>query len=713
MATGARCRAIRTLQFASDAAGLKMTHDNNGGADDRNRPHQHPSESETAMSYQVMLALHATRALLVLYWLSLVRTSLQAGASPLTAPQCAVLLGYTLLAAALVWLPKWRNWGRTLLAFAMLSAGVFCMLRSPNDIKMYGITIWVAAFFGIVHLNRKRSGQISAPSSAPTFAPLKVGAPAPMASAPATRSSAPQQLQPAPPGPAHDFDRNMRRPRYTFADVVGMAETKKRLVNAAKDITEGSGTARNGVLLFGDPGNGKSMFAEALAGELKLPFFSIAYGDIASKWVNETPQKVMAAFRAARQLGTGVFFVDEIDSFLKTRDDGAHHMDQDLTNVMLTEIVALRGSGIILIAATNMLDRLDGAGIREGRFDYKIEIPAPDLQARQAILRRSIGDHLGFDLVDNEAISRLAERWQGFSASRLSSLGAQLSDMRHDGQFGGKVTFDVGMRAMRLLQGRKGKLPENVKSIDDILMPEQSRNALRDLAFKMEHIYNLEQIGARLPPGVIFIGPPGTGKTQAAMALAKASGWAFLKITGAEIIGKPQSWDALYREACDIRPVIVFIDEADGILRHRQYSNYGMLTEKILTTMDGAGGRVRDVLFVAATNYYDRIDTAAVRGGRFEEKIIFDVPDAESMRSYVNRAVAQLRDTWEVREDVRTLLIDKVTGLSVADADAIIQKTIDTAAVRRMREGSLDLRMEDVEQGMQTVLAGTADQHAS
>ena len=661
------------------------------------------------MSYQVMLALHATRILLVLYWLSLVRTSLQAGASPMTAPQCAVLLGYTLLATALVWVPKWRSLGRSLVAFAMLSVGVLCTLRSHNDISMYGLTIWIAAFFGIVHLHRKRTGQVSTPAAAPTSAPPKVSSPAPMPSAPATTTSTPQQRPLAPSTPVHEFDRNIRTPRYTFADVVGMTETKRHLLAAAKDITERPGAARNGVLLFGEPGNGKSVFAEALAGELKLPFFSIAYGDIASKWVNETPQKVMAAFQAARQLGVGVFFVDEIDSFLKARDDGAHHMDQDLTNVMLTEIVALRGSGIILIAATNMLDRLDGAGIREGRFDYKIEIPAPDLQARQAILRRSIGDHLGFDLIDGEATAKLAERWEGFSASRLSSLGAQLSDMRHDGQFSGKVTFTVGMRAMRLLQGRKGKLPENVKSIDDILMPEQSRNALRDLAFKMEHIYNLEQIGARLPPGVIFIGPPGTGKTQAAMALAKASDWALLKITGADIIGRPQAWDTLYREACDIRPVIVFLDEADGILRDRQYSNYGMLTEKILTTMDGAGGRVRDVLFVAATNYFDRIDAAAVRGGRFEEKIVFDVPDAGSMASYVNRAVTKLRDTWQVQEDVLALIIDKVTGLSVADADAVIQKTIDAAAVRRMREGSMDLRVEDVAHGVRTVLADTAD----
>jgi len=243
-----------------------------------------------------------------------------------------------------------------------------------------------------------------------------------------------------------------------------------------------------------------------------------------------------------------------------------------------------------------------------------------------------------------------------------------------------------------------------VKDIDEILMPEQSRNTLRDLAFKMENIYNLEKMGGRLPRGVIFIGPPGTGKTQGAMALAKASGWAFLKTTGAQIIAKPESWDKLYREACDIRPAIIFLDEADGILRDRQYSNYGMLTEKILTTMDGAAGRVKDVLFIAATNHYDRIDSAAVRGGRFEEKALFDVPGAEDMAAYVGKAVKDLSDKWTIAAEVHELLLAKVQGLSIADADAVIQKSIDAAAVRRLREGSADVRQADVEFGARSVL---------
>ena len=78
----------------------------------------------------------------------------------------------------------------------------------------------------------------------------------------------------------------------------------------------------------------------------------------------------------------------------------------------------------------------------------------------------------------------------------------------------------------------------------------------------------------------------------------------------------PRSWDRLYREACNIRPCVLFLDEADGILRDRSSSGHGMLTEKILVTLDGAGGRTPDVLIIAATNHLERFDAAALRSSR-------------------------------------------------------------------------------------------------
>ncbi|MEM5383525.1 AAA family ATPase [Paraburkholderia phymatum] len=498
----------------------------------------------------------------------------------------------------------------------------------------------------------------------------------------------------------------MQAARFTFNHIVGMADTKRRLLGAAQEIIGGVASERNGVILFGEPGNGKTLFSEALAGELGIPFFSIAYGDVASPWINETPMKVKAAFDRARRAGVCVFFIDEFDSFVKSRDSrSAHSMDQDLTNVILTEVVSLRGSRVVLVAATNYLEKLDAASLREGRFDYKIEVPSPDLEAREAILRKSIGDAMGFAAVDGNVVASLADRWEGFSASRLAKVGAELKTMRRDGQIGqGKVSFDDGMLAMRQMVGRKGKLPEKVLAIDDIIMPLQSRDALKDLAFKMKNIASLEKIGGRVPAGLVFMGPPGTGKTAAAMALAKASECAFLKTTGAEILSDPASWDKLVREAKDIRPVVVFLDEADDILCDRRVSAHGTITNKLLTTLDGGGGRVRDIIYVAATNHFDRIDPAAVRGGRFEEKIVFDVPSSADMQRYATKKLTALAgNNFRVLPATLDTLAMALSGRAIADADAVVQKSLDSAAVRALREQIAEIRPDDVEAAARTL----------
>ncbi|WP_241023812.1 AAA family ATPase [Burkholderia sp. Ac-20365] len=604
------------------------------------------------------------------------------------------MLALTIVAAAAVWLKRRNHWGWTQAAFAVLSVGLLRLLFAFNEYSMYGAFVWGLAFMGMIYQHRRLERVTGQGTYTPQMSSAQGAAAQPAAQQPAQEYS---------------YDHRIQRARYTFADIVGMADTKKRLYASAQEIVGGQAGNRNGMMLFGEPGNGKTMFAEALAGELNVPFFSIAYGDTASKFVNETPQKVKAVFEQAKRVGVCVLFVDEYDSFVKPRDGGAHHMDQDLTNVMLTEVVSLRGSRVVLVAATNFLERLDSAAIREGRFDFKIEIPPPDEEARAAILRKSIGEALGYAAVDPEALASLAQRWEGFSASRLTALGGQLSDMRRDGVISaGKMSFDVGMQAMRLMVGRRGKLPENVKSIDEIIMPAQSRDALQDLAYKMKNVHRLEKIGGRIPAGLVFYGPPGTGKTGGAMALAKESGFAFLKTTGAEIMAKPESWDALVREARDIRPAIVFIDEADDILRDRQYSNVGTLTNKILTTLDGGGGRVRDVVYIAATNHFDRLDPAALRGGRFAEKILFDVPGEKDMVGYLNaRLVAVVAGKFEILPGTADRLIEVLAGRSIADADEVLQKAVDNAALRALRHDVAQIGPDDVSAAARVVLVAT------
>jgi transitional endoplasmic reticulum ATPase len=571
----------------------------------------------------------------------------------------------------------------------VFSIGILRLVFAFNVYSGYGVAIWCGVVITMVVWRRQldaQAGSSPSPANGGVRAQSALHAPQPTA-------------------PEHPFSQNVRRARYSFADLVGMHDTKKSLYAAGEAIIGSHGAKRNGILLFGEPGNGKTMFAEALAGELDVPFFPVTYGDVASKWINETPQHVEAVFRQARQVGRCVLFIDEFDSFAKPRSEGIHSMDRDLANVLLTSINNLHGTPVVLVAATNFIDSLYEAAIREGRFDFRVEIPPPDFEARRAILRKSIGETVGPGMVDTRLVTSLAGRWEGFSASRLASLGGPLADMLRDGVIGpGRVTFDHGMQAMRLLQGRRGKLPEGVKSVDEIIMPAASRNVLRDLAFRMKQVHRLEQIGGSLPTGIVFFGPPGTGKTQAAMSLAQASRYAFVRTTGATIMGKPDSWDRLVREAKDIRPVIVFIDEADDLLAERQYSHVASLTNRILTTLDGADGRVRDVIYIAATNHYDRLDPAAIRGGRFEEKVRFDVPGRQDMRRYVTASLTKISDQrYALVTGVTERCLSVLAGRSVADADAVLNRAVNLAAVRALQENVAELRAADVSAAARSV----------
>ncbi|BCG02639.1 hypothetical protein PPGU19_072070 (plasmid) [Paraburkholderia sp. PGU19] len=595
------------------------------------------------------------------------------------------MLACTGLAFALHRFVRAARWLMVTGTFAMLMLAIGQYSALSAGLFGVGIVLWLALCAGRGYC---RTGQ-------PTQRSVQQ---------PVPRSGAQDSSGQPAPQRAYALDDRVLRARFAFDAITGMADTKNRLLNAARDILTNHAQARNGILLSGEPGNGKTMLAEALAGEFQIPFFSIAYQDIASKWINETPERVKAAFAQATQLGQAVFLIDEVDGFIKARHD-SHHMNRDLTNTMLTEIVRLRGTRIILVAATNDLDWLDGAAVREGRFDFKIEVPPPDAPAREALLSRTVFQALGPNALSAPVLESLAARWEGFSAARLMAIGPQLADMRREGLFGnGAVSFDIATQAMRRIQGSRGHLPEKTKTVEEIIMPEDSRDELKRLALRLRHVHRMEQLGGALPRGVLFYGPPGTGKTQAAMAIAKSSGWAVLKTTGAELLASHSAWSQLYWQAKDLRPCIVFVDEADDVFRNRRMSSVVSVTNRILASIDGTDGRVPDVLVIAATNHPEALDPAVLRGGRLEQKVRFDVPSRESLATYIrSRLKFKAGDTFAISRHTVECVITALEGCSIADTDAALQRLIDEAAARHIESGVSTITTADVHAALSTL----------
>ena len=469
-----------------------------------------------------------------------------------------------------------------------------------------------------------------------------------------------------------------RRATRTFKDVVGMAELKIKLAKAGKEILANPG-ARNGILLTGEPGNGKTSMAEALAGELNLPIIDVAVGNFQSMWIGETTQKVMKVFDDAERQEPCVLFIDEIEAILIDRSKSKDN-DQEApktVSAMLKRLEDIRRKKVVVIAATNFLEKLDPASIREGRFDYKIEVSPPDYEARKHLLASGLKS--AAVTVDHSGLERAAKRWEGFSVSRIRAIASEAIDQFKDKKIQA-IGFNELAQALRNLNATTGdRIPENALSIDELILEPEMRSRLRKLANRMINIDEIEAMGGSVPAGVLFHGPAGTGKTIAAMALAKASKWAFLKTSGHDLLHDPKKMDDLMRLAKDIRPCIIFIDEADDVLADRRNSIMSKdVTNKLLTIMDGAGGRTKDILFIAATNAPDLIDEAMLRGGRFSEKVAFNVPGDEALHEYVSKWIANTKAP--LAEDFSAnAVVTILSGQSLANVGEILQSAVNEA----------------------------------
>lgn len=464
--------------------------------------------------------------------------------------------------------------------------------------------------------------------------------------------------------------------KINFSALADMQETKDKLLSIANEILSTVTTpelARNGILLSGEPGNGKTLFAEALAGELKLPFKKITFDDVASKWVNQTTEAVKQAFAEAKAAAPCVFFIDEIDSFLVSREkiSNADSETSRMTNAMLTLINDLRAYKVILLAATNHPDRLDSAGNREGRFDFKLTIPPPDYEARMAILSKAIQV-----AIDKQEIQRAAKRWEGFSAARIAAIGKELSVYAKDKKLA-RVNFDDLMQALRRVQGSAGdRLPEDTPNLLGIFLPVESEKKLKSIALRMREIEKIEELGGTVPAGLLFYGPPGTGKTLTVRALAKETGWAYIATNGQSLMRESNAIANLLKRATSLRPVIVFIDEADDVLANRVSQPWNKtIVNELLTAIDGGNGKASDIVWIAATNLPNSIDSSMLRGGRFTEKILFDLPDQETATRYIANWLSKSKAKFE-QNLLPEILAASIGRVSIANINAVLQAAV-------------------------------------
>ncbi len=217
--------------------------------------------------------------------------------------------------------------------------------------------------------------------------------------------------------------------KVTFADVAGVDEAKdevKELVDFLRDPTKFQnlgGRIPRGVLLVGSPGTGKTLLARAVAGEAKVPFFTISGSDFVEMFVGVGASRVRDMFEQAKKQSPCIIFIDEIDAVGRHRGaglGGGHDEREQTLNQLLVEMDGFEGNeGVIVIAATNRPDVLDPALLRPGRFDRQVVVPLPDIRGREQILKV----HLSKVQTDNTVeIMPIARGTPGFSGADLANL---------------------------------------------------------------------------------------------------------------------------------------------------------------------------------------------------------------------------------------------------------------------------------------------------
>ncbi len=217
--------------------------------------------------------------------------------------------------------------------------------------------------------------------------------------------------------------------KINFSDVAGVEEAKDEVAELVEFLRDPGkfqklgGRIPRGVLMVGAPGTGKTLLAKAIAGEAKVPFFSISGSDFVEMFVGVGASRVRDMFEQAKKHAPCIIFIDEIDAVGRHRGaglGGGHDEREQTLNQLLVEMDGFEGSeGVIIIAATNRPDVLDPALLRPGRFDRQVVVPLPDVRGREQILKVHMRK---VPIADDVKPAIIARGTPGFSGADLANL---------------------------------------------------------------------------------------------------------------------------------------------------------------------------------------------------------------------------------------------------------------------------------------------------
>jgi len=492
-----------------------------------------------------------------------------------------------------------------------------------------------------------------------------------------TPGSAEALLHTDPPSPA---------PLPAFAQIAGLtvqlAKLKSLLLSTlyySHRFTSVNLTPFRGILLYGPPGTGKSLIMRCLPGELSsslprpLSTFSIS-SSVIGKYLGESEASIRKIFSDAKTNKPSVIFIDDVDSLAPKRSLGGELSDARLVATLMAELDEL-GDGIVVVAATSNPNNIDEGLRRPGRLEQEIEIPRPDMKAREEILSlllskvpkgwvKQTGD-LERDVQGNEVanqtqpdpvIKSLAFRTHGFVGADLEALvrGSVLHAISRLGTLSPSAASETLASQDTILESDlerslKEVRPTSMKEVfldtpnvrwSDVGGQAELKQRLREtVEWPLTHPEVFTRLGCTPRKGLLLYGPPGCSKTLVAKALATEAGLNFMTVKGPELLNmyvgeSERAVREVFRKARAASPSIIFFDEIDALGSSRtlsgEHNGVNVLTA-LLNEMDGIEV-LRGVIVLAATNRPEILDPALMRPGRLDTILYVGPPDLPARR---------------------------------------------------------------------------------
>ena len=502
-------------------------------------------------------------------------------------------------------------------------------------------------------------------------------------------------------------------PEINYEDIGGLSEEIKKIREMVEipmkhpEIFQRLGIEPpKGVLLHGPPGAGKTLLAKAVANESEANFILLNGPEIMSKFYGESEKKIRDIFEEAEKTSPTIIFIDEIDAIAPKREEVMGEVERRVVSQLLTAMDGLKSRGkVIVVAATNRVNAIDPALRRPGRFDREIEINVPSKDGRLAILKIHTR---GMPLTKDVRLEEIASITHGFVGADLEALAKEsaMSVLRKllpkinldaEEQIPKEVLAKLIVKHADFIDALKNVRPSAMREVlvetpninwDDVGGLDIVKRELKEVVeWPLKYPETFRRMGIRPSRGVLLYGPPGSGKTLLAKAVAKESEANFIQVKGPSLlsmwVGKSEEgMRKVFERARQVSPCIIFFDEIDALAGKRGVETGTKVTERVLNQMlaemDGLED-LNDVLVIGATNRPDMLDPGLLRPGRFDKVLLVGAPKEEGRHQILKIHTKNM----PLAEDIVLKdLAKKTTGFTGADLEAFVRE----AAMIALRE---------------------------